>query len=133
MVERIELRQTYAPHKFDDAFEITPELVHALKFFKEHPLETVQRVPEGTDYGIYSKPYRLKDAGLIEYITSTNGIQLTKIGACALEYILQNHETDDNFCGNMLVVNTIPSPKSYGIDPVSFVTMDAYNEAVKEK
>ena len=129
MVERIELRQTYAPHKFDDAFEITPELVHALKFFKEHPLETVQHVPEGSKHGIYSEPYRLKDAGLIEYLKPTNGISITDRGEYVLEQISQNPE----LCDNMLIVNTIPFPEKHDVDFVSIVTMDAYKEAIKNK
>ncbi len=129
MAEQIELRQTYASHEFDNTLEINSGLVHALKFFKENPYERTQCVPEGANHGIYPKPYRLKDAGLIEYIKPTNGIRLTDVGDYVLEQILQNRE----LCGNMLIVNTIPYPEEHDIVPVSIVTMDAYNEAVKEK
>ncbi|MCK5333513.1 MAG: hypothetical protein KAJ24_03295 [Candidatus Aenigmarchaeota archaeon] len=129
MTKQVELRQTYTPNGWDNALEITRDFVYALKFFNEHPLETVQHVPEGSKHGIYSEPYRLKDAGLIEYLKPTNGISITDRGEYVLEQISQNPE----LCDNMLIVNTIPFPEKHDVDFVSIVTMDAYKEAIKNK
>ena len=129
MVKQLELYQTYTPHEFDHALEINSVFFYALRDFKKHPLEKTQMVPEDAKYAICPKPYRLKDAELIEYIGVTGGIRITDTGKYVLEQISQNHD----LCGNMLIVNTIPYPEEHGIDSVSVVTMDAYKEAVKEK
>ena len=131
MEGQLELHHTYTPHEWDSAIEIDSGLVHVLNYFKENRYRFFHNAIENMNPKKCPQECALEGAELIKYVQPLNGMVLTDSGHYVLEQILQNHKTDNELCGNMLIVNTNPYPEESDKAPVSVVTQRGYHEAVK--
>ncbi|MCK5333923.1 MAG: hypothetical protein KAJ24_05385 [Candidatus Aenigmarchaeota archaeon] len=131
MPEAIKLYKSYTPHTYDKAMEISPGLVHILKYLCKNSGELFQDAIQGIEANEKIPDlHTLKKSTLIDEVGPINGLYTTDLGYEVLTQILKQR---DDLCGAMLVVNTHPYPESINRPHVRAIKETAYNEAVKGK